>query len=473
MAPERRSLLFGLAIALLVALTIGLNVASSKSASSATSDQALVGAVLSTKIALWGRELSAAAPGPDVSASYEEMALTSLERAAEEGTPNERAKALRRLAILRSSWDRPNAEEALGRLAAIDANDRLPAPADEVDLLRSILVGGPISAADRPLLEARLGELSLGWFDHLLRARLLRRSGDDAGADDALSEARAQATVTVLAMFAFGGALLGGGIAWLVVLATGTRRRVLDGLRAGFRRPPLPAATRAVLLGTFASYLGWSLVVWTLVRRIPLPLAEGPTGRAALLVASEVLIAALTYGVFRALRGREGPRLAEMGFRRANLLADVGTGVVAYLLLLPLLLVVIVPLAALFERLGIPSQSHPIVDAIQAGADAPLSLVLLFVVAAVQAPLVEETLFRGTLYPALRGRVGGLAAALLASFIFAALHPQLGLGLLGVFLIGFILTLVYELTGSLVASATAHALNNAVLLAIAMALFSK
>lgn len=471
--PERRSLFYAVAIVLLVAATLGLNFASAKPSESVASDQALVGAVLSTKIALWGRELAAAAPGTDVGASYEDMALQSLEEAAGTGTANERAKALRRLAILRSLWDRADAAEALDRLSAFDAAERAPAPADEVELLRTILVGGLISRENRALLEPRLGELSLGWFDHLLRARLLRKSGDDEGADAALSSARAQASLTVLAMFAFGGTLLGGAIAWLVVLGTGTRRRLLESLRAGFRRAPLPPATRAVLLGTFASYLGVSLLVWGLVRRVPSTLTQGPTGRAALLVLCELLIAGLTYAVFRALRGPEGPRVAELGFRKATLLRDVGAGLVAYLMLLPLLLVVIVPLAAVFKRLGVPSQSHPIVDAIQAGADAPLSLVLLFVVAAVLAPLIEETLFRGALYPALRGRMGGLAAALLGAFVFAALHPQLGLGLLGVFLIGFVLTLVYEVTGSLVASATAHALNNGVLLAIAIALFAK
>lgn len=473
LSPERRSLFFALAIVLLVAATLGLNFASAKPTESVASDQALVGAVLSTKIALWGRELAAAAPGTNVGASYEDMALQSLEEAASTGTASERAKALRRLAILRSLWGRTDAAEALERLAQLEPAERAPAPADEVELLRPILVGGPISPENRAFLEARLSELSLGWFDHLLRARLLRQSGDDAGAEAALSQARAQASLTVLAMVAFGGTLLGGAIAWLVVLGTGTRRRLLEGLRAGFRRAPLPPATRAVLLGTFAAYLGASLVVWSLVRRVPSPLAQGPTGRAALLVLCEIVIAGLTYAVFRALRGREGPRVADLGFRTTSLLRDMGAGLVAYLMLLPLLLLVIVPLAAVFKRLGVPSQSHPIVDAIQAGADEPLSLVLLLVVAAVQAPLVEETLFRGALYPALRGRLGGLSAALLASFIFAALHPQLGLGLLGVFLIGFVLTLVYEVTGSLVASATAHALNNGVLLAIAIALFAK
>jgi hypothetical protein len=156
----------------------------------------LLAATFSAKVAVLGGAAGAAA-GDD-------LVVQSLDQAAREGGPSYRARALRRKAIWCDFRGKGCAPEALDALDRIPAADRQPAPPDEVAVLREALAAGaeePGAAADRvtiapervePLL-ARLGEIRLGWFDHLLRERLYRHAGDAARADRELAEARSGA----------------------------------------------------------------------------------------------------------------------------------------------------------------------------------------------------------------------------------------------------------------------------------------
>lgn len=69
-------------------------------------------------------------------------------------------------------------------------------------------------------------------------------------------------------------------------------------------------------------------------------------------------------------------------------------------------------------------------------------------------------MFRGVFYRSMVGRLGVLPAMLVASGVFALLHPQLPVGFPGLFLLGIVFSYLYQARGSLVAPMTAHALNN-------------
>jgi membrane protease YdiL (CAAX protease family) len=100
--------------------------------------------------------------------------------------------------------------------------------------------------------------------------------------------------------------------------------------------------------------------------------------------------------------------------------------------------------------------------------DSTLNLVLVVVLVTVLAPLCEEMLFRGFLFPALRNWKGVLPAAILTGLIFGAVHigsSPIGFALpLAVF--GFGLCLLYHVTGSLYPSIALHAMNNAIALGV-------
>jgi membrane protease YdiL (CAAX protease family) len=111
------------------------------------------------------------------------------------------------------------------------------------------------------------------------------------------------------------------------------------------------------------------------------------------------------------------------------------------------------------------------------GSASAIEIMLLFMLASVVAPFVEEIAFRGLLYGHLRAVVAPrmrfislLVAAIGSSFIFAVIHPQgvLFVPALGGLAVGF--CIFRELRGSLVAPMVAHAVNNAVTLAIGLTL---
>ena len=101
----------------------------------------------------------------------------------------------------------------------------------------------------------------------------------------------------------------------------------------------------------------------------------------------------------------------------------------------------------------------------------PLILGLMSVAAMFSAPLCEEIVFRGYLYPAAKKFAGPWVAGLCSALVFAAAHNSLS-ALLPLFYFGCLLALAYELTGSLWAPIAMHfSLNSATVLAEALARF--
>jgi len=88
-----------------------------------------------------------------------------------------------------------------------------------------------------------------------------------------------------------------------------------------------------------------------------------------------------------------------------------------------------------------------------------LMVSLTGVVMALGAPITEEVVFRGYIYPVIK-RMGGVwIAAVASSLLFSAAHLD-GTNLIPGFLMGLLLVLAYEGTGSLWTSIGIHGLNN-------------
>ncbi len=91
-------------------------------------------------------------------------------------------------------------------------------------------------------------------------------------------------------------------------------------------------------------------------------------------------------------------------------------------------------------------------------------LALSALLTTVIAPIGEETLFRGYIFPALAKWRGWLPAAILTGVLFGAVHvgsaPVVYLVPLGV--LGFLLCALYRRTGSLYPCVATHSLNNSI-----------
>jgi len=85
----------------------------------------------------------------------------------------------------------------------------------------------------------------------------------------------------------------------------------------------------------------------------------------------------------------------------------------------------------------------------------PLTLSLMAIAAVLAAPLCEEIVFRGYLYPAAKKFAGRWVAGACSALVFAAAHNSLA-PLLPLFYFGCLLVIAYELTGSLWAPIAMH-----------------
>lgn len=267
-------------------------------------------------------------------------------------------------------------------------------------------------------------------------------------------------------------------------------------------RPRKDATARALLAGLlFLALLGGSALAWIafFVKGLagdlvfPGPALEARSGAEAdglaikaatllsaflvLQIAAEFLIRAglderageaLVYGAMlfvavpRALRSR--PTLAEVGLRAERLGHHLRIGLWAFLMEIPITGGIALVCALALK--GLPQPEHPASTALMNSPDL-WTIAVTFFGGAIVAPVWEETMFRGLLFPALRRVLKGpIPGALASSFLFASIHPQgpvLWAALASVALFSCFLA---QKTRSLVPSVTMHFAHNAFLLTL-------
>ncbi len=129
-------------------------------------------------------------------------------------------------------------------------------------------------------------------------------------------------------------------------------------------------------------------------------------------------------------------------------------------------------LVAPFLNSGGPAPTHPLTDAAAGGA-APIEAISMLILAAVFAPFIEETIFRGLILTGLSSRLKSFWwANLIQAFLFAAIHPQGPLlwPMLGA--IGFMAGVLVHRTGSLWPAILMHGLHNGLLVGLNLGLNS-
>jgi uncharacterized protein len=144
-----------------------------------------------------------------------------------------------------------------------------------------------------------------------------------------------------------------------------------------------------------------------------------------------------------------GEILRRLGVRRfqPSALKWMATTVVVYL-----------AFAAVYSLLIVEPKQEDIAEGF---GTLPLQILLIVVA----APIGEEICFRGMLFGGLRERLPRLAAALIAGIVFGGLHALTGVTAVPPLIaFGFLLSLLYEKTGSIVPGIILHMLNNSVAL---------
>ncbi len=114
----------------------------------------------------------------------------------------------------------------------------------------------------------------------------------------------------------------------------------------------------------------------------------------------------------------------------------------------------------LLARLGVAAQLQVAVRLLQ-DRPPPEQMVVYGLGAVLLAPVAEEMLFRGILYPTLKQSGHPLLALLVTSLLFAATHLNL-MAFVPLTFLAIVLTWLYERTANLTAPIVAHVLFNAV-----------
>ncbi len=105
------------------------------------------------------------------------------------------------------------------------------------------------------------------------------------------------------------------------------------------------------------------------------------------------------------------------------------------------------------ESLGVDSMQDS-VKLLQETKD-PVVLALMAFVAVIAAPVCEEIVFRGYVYPAAKKFVGPWIAGVCSALVFSAAHGSL-VALLPIFILGALLAFIYEKTGSIWSTIAVH-----------------
>lgn len=215
-----------------------------------------------------------------------------------------------------------------------------------------------------------------------------------------------------------------------------------------------------------------SIGVLTASAFLPRAAAETLEGKFYMLVTNAVVlhggVLLLTAALLRAhgIGWREG-----FGWRGASLPRALGLGLLGVLLALPVTLTLQHlaqrGLTALHEELvahevkaiDLQPEAQKLVQTLQR-TETTEQRVFFALLAIVFAPLVEEILFRGVLYPALKQRGYPQLALWGTSLLFALMHANLSTFVPLTFLALF-LAFLYERTGNLLAPIMTHSLFNA------------
>ncbi len=218
----------------------------------------------------------------------------------------------------------------------------------------------------------------------------------------------------------------------------------------------------SVLLEGFAIYLTLFLFLPWLLRQLSVPLprwaAYGPA-----------LVALIIGMMWPLLRGMQRNQWREaLGLHRGQgWWREMGAGMLGWVASLPLLVVGMIAASWIMKLTG-EFPTHPIVDVFAGNGWAKLGAILL---AVVWAPISEEIMFRGLLFPGLSAWLRWLIGVLLSAFVFAAVHPQGWAGVPAIMALACSFSFLRLWRQSLIAPMTAHALNNGIMCVVMLLLW--
>jgi membrane protease YdiL (CAAX protease family) len=396
--------------------------------------------------------------------------------------------------------------------------------AEEIVLWKALYSARPIAANRVAALRTVIGRLNLGWFEHAALAQLYTRAGQKPQAVQEQQAAyRSAALIVGFNSFELGLLMLGSvgllmfGLLFLLnrvsrqspaaeyasVAAPYPARvsappsyaipAVLPlpfappmspvAVAERIASPPLAFSYRARTIA-FSVYMAVFMLIGFPLRLLR-PFVESWSSGAVtrLITVLEIVIyvpvVLIALWTLRRLAAAESasPTLptwretfTALGMTSRRPMADIGVGTLNYVLLMPLFFAMTAFSHRLFQHYHTPI--NPVqFDSMMAQNN--VDRLLLLLVTAVAAPIVEELMFRGVLYPALKNSWGRIGGAAFSAAVFAIVHPTIPDGFLPIMLLGFAFALTYERRGSLLPNNVMHGIHNGLILLTVFFLFAR
>lgn len=372
--------------------------------------------------------------------------------------------------------------------------------AQELATWREIYDDAPVNQAHVPALRQTLHALRLGWFEHIALGQLYARAGMNSEAQREADIAQESARwVKIIYNIPEWGALFGF-LALLYLGVTGlvrhfSRATPTYGPDSGGLSPLAtqpPATSTAIfpvpaLLFAFIVYLITHVLLGYLASNLLKPLMPALDSWSSsdllrfasieqyilylpvLFVPLLVLKAIAPFDPLTGERVTLRTLLHRLGYHTESIRQEMMAAMGAYVLMLPVLVASQLISSRLFSHFHTPVNPA---EFEMLAAHVPLDRLLVLITAAVCAPIVEETLFRGVLYNALRARFGIPGGIALSAAIFAIVHPTLPGGFLPIWTVGATLAILYERQRSLIPGIILHGIYNGIIMLTGFAIFS-
>ena len=336
----------------------------------------------------------------------------------------------------------------------------------KIQEMLDILVEGGILPEDHLSLEE-----SLGWFGTFLQADGAERKAIESSA---VKKVIILTLVVLIVSFA--------AIAGLIFLILKLVKAFDGKMKSGLAQP---ASHHGVYAEVFALWILVFVILTSVAAILGQVVADG-NATISLVFVLTAFFGSLVVLFWARIRGVPYKQIRkDIGWTTGNgFLKEIGTGIFGYAMTLPILGIGVLLTLLLFmiQQLmsggveaapfrGTGGGSHPIIVDLANGVWS--TRILLIFMAAVAAPVVEETVFRGVLYRQLRSssckfpKVLSIGCSVfLVSFVFAAIHPQGWVAIPALMSIAVGMNLLREWRGSLIPSMVVHGLSNGIVVSM-------
>ena len=381
----------------------------------------------------------------------------------------------RRILILEHSLHKPLDEklltgplkEALSR-AKISKSEQ----AAELGLWRGIYGDGPQSAEFAQNGAAQIREMKLRFWQPRALADFYQAAGQKTQAQQAEESFRQGATRFTVKQSALG-------LSLGVVFLTGIVFSVLFIVAASTKNWPLVrrVATETQplswgdLLDVFVFYLMCIFIARPVVALLAPQFFPKPTLQISLFLSAGVYVSTALFATayLAGILKKRNASWSAVYFRAPHGLAsNIAYGLVGYAATLPISLA-LGSLSRLIFQNNANTTPNPVLPLI-AGEQDPLGRVVIYLLAAVAAPLFEELFFRGVLFSGLRTRFGWVVSGLISGACFALVHPMQDW--LPIFGLGFAFATLRGMRQSLVPGIVAHFCQNSLAFVSLSVIFS-